>query len=329
LNRVGNAMSIDELGRFPNSSFGFTWNDGDESTQKWRPQGITTVRNNTTNFAVVSWYGRSQENYENRGVRLSFVDLGSLYYRHILLVDENYATFENMHAGGIAYVADCNCVHVPDSRSGTKKVYTFSLDNIRYVPDSDRSIFFDYAYVISRDSSYSVPITPSFMSWDSDRLQMVVGTFYQCSSYHQDTSECLSRSENTLSWYSPGAVGSDSPTCAPFFSEMQGVASGIRDETDRDKSVVWASSSYGSSHISHLHVTSLDVDQCMEGASFNSSYRVITYPPGLEDLHVARFSPQEGAEPSTFLWAATEFGTKDGTGNKRAVFTTDVQFIMP
>ena len=54
-------------------------------------------------FMAVSWYGRSSEGYADRGSRISFVDTSNwnhLNYRHVLLVDENYQTFHDMHAGG-------------------------------------------------------------------------------------------------------------------------------------------------------------------------------------------------------------------------------------
>ena len=39
-NRVGNLMSNQELDEVPYSQFGFTWQDDDASTLKWRPQGV-------------------------------------------------------------------------------------------------------------------------------------------------------------------------------------------------------------------------------------------------------------------------------------------------
>ena len=77
---------------------------------------------------AVSWYGRSEEAYDDRGGRISFVDItdwsqGTLMYRQVPLVDENMLTFENIHVGGLAY--QDRLIHVPDSKSGMRKVYTF------------------------------------------------------------------------------------------------------------------------------------------------------------------------------------------------------------
>jgi hypothetical protein len=329
LNRVGNMMSEGELDSVPHSKFGFTWEDGDASTLKWRPQGLTTtVSTSNKEFVAVSWYGRSEADYSDRGARISFVNIqdslesnsSSVKYRHVLLVDENYNTFPGMHAGGLACAGD-KYIHVPDSRSGTKKVYTFSTSNIQYIPSSDRDAFYDYAYVMPRVGSYDVPITPSFMSYDSSRSKFLVGTFYQCSSYHEDTSECLVDSNDTFTWYSAGAASSTTPTCQPFFSEMQGAVSSTVD----GKFLVWCSSSYGSGHDSHLHIATLLNDQCNASSSVSKQYRTVTYPPGLEDLHRSVSSSRY----VDYLWGLTEFGSNDGTGNTRRVFSMDLGELMP
>ena len=74
---------------------GFRWKTGDGTTEKWYPQGITGTANATnprgSRFLVSSWYGKSQANYEQKGVRLSFVNYDAsasdfCRYRHVLLV---------------------------------------------------------------------------------------------------------------------------------------------------------------------------------------------------------------------------------------------------
>lgn len=326
LNRQGKAMSDTELAEVPHAVFGFTWNEGDASTLKWRPQGMTSVSTAKKEYMAVSWYGRSQENYSNRGVRISFIDVrvnltssSPLSYRHVLLVDESFNTFPDMHAGGLACAGD-EYIHVPDSRSGTKKVYIFSTASILSVPTEDLDLFYNYAYIMPRVASYDVSITPSFLSFDWTRNQMLVGTFYQCSGYHVDTSECLSDSHNRMSWYHPRDVNSSSASCGPFFSEMQGAQS----STEGTRVVLWSSSSYGSGHESHLHITALSSEQCDSTSALGATenYTTVVYAPGLEDLH--RSGPD-----SPFLWMLTEFGTKDGTGNSRRVFAADVKALLP
>jgi hypothetical protein len=332
LNRIATRVPVNSanLGKFPNFDMGFTWNDEDSDSTKWRPQGITGVITPAgKEFIAVSWYGREEEGYDNRGARIAFVDCtdltgtSDLLYRHVLLVDENYNTFPDLHAGGLVSSGD-GLIHVPDSRGGYgNKVYTFSTSNILYIPDDgSRDKFYTYAYIMPRMGSYSVPITPSFMSYDWEKKQVLLGTFYQCSSYHQDTSSCLANKNNKLSWYTIGHVDSSSPWCAPFFSEMQGAASSSASGT----AVLWTSSSYGSSHTSHLHITNLGTSfVCSSSSTATKGYTQISYPPGLEDLHMA--DPKSKFQ--SHLWMHTEFGTNDGTGNVRTVFSTPVKYLMP
>jgi hypothetical protein len=331
LNRVGKTISVNKLDSsgYKNAGYGFTWNSEDNDSTKWRPQGITSFTDtDSRDYVMVSWYGREQENYDNRGVRIALADItnssaSEVKYRHILLVDEHHNTFVNMHGGGLAFSPADQSLHVPDSRSGTKKVYTFPLDAIMYVPESERDQYYTYEYVWVRATSYDVPITPSFLSFDWDANQFLVGTFWQCSSSHVDSADCMASDKNRLSWYSAGAVDANTPSCAPFYSELQGAAAA----TVSGSRVLWTSSSYGSSHTSHLHVSDITALDCASSGSTwdNKAFRTIEYPPGLEDLHVT--SPSTAGEQ--FLWSLTEFGTHDGSGNSRTVFMTDVLNLLP
>lgn len=274
---------------------------------------------------AVSWYGRDEEGYADRGARVSFVDVSdpaTAPYRHVLLVDENYATFEGLHAGGLAVSPQDGHLHVPDSRSGSKRVYTFDVNDILYVPSEDREQFYNYVYILVRKGSYDVPITPSFMSYDWDNAQILLGTFYQCSSYHTDSGECLSASNNRLAWYSVGEANATTPSCSPFFSEMQGAASGNDPASSNGQRLLWTTSSYGSGHESHLHITRLDPDACTaaDDAVDTTDSRTVVYPPGLEDMHIW------GDEGNYYgyLWMQTEFGANDGSNNVRTVFATSV-----
>ena len=77
------------------ASSGFLWDDEDGDTARWRPQGVTTYRGASKNddddddetsgaaslFALVSWYGRADEGYSDRGGRVSFVDVSDMMHR--------------------------------------------------------------------------------------------------------------------------------------------------------------------------------------------------------------------------------------------------------
>lgn len=189
LNRIATRVPInsENLDKFPNFDLGFNWNEEDSDTTKWRPQGITGLTTPAgKEFIAVSWYGREEEAYNDRGARIAFVDCtdlkgtSDLKYRHVLLVDESYNTFPDLHAGGLVSTGD-GLIHVPDSRNGSKKVYTFDISNILYIPDDgSRDKFFTYAYIMPRVGTYSVPITPSFMSFDWEKTEVLVGTYHLC-----------------------------------------------------------------------------------------------------------------------------------------------------
>jgi hypothetical protein len=99
LNREAGGGNLSSLARFnvpsKHKPKGFRWNSGDAATQKWYPQGITGTANayNPTNHRsiVVSWYGRDEKHYAQKGARLSSIDYSKasdtyLRYRHVLLV---------------------------------------------------------------------------------------------------------------------------------------------------------------------------------------------------------------------------------------------------
>lgn len=110
--------------------------------------------------------------------RVCFVDVSDLsapiQYRHVLLVDENYCTFEDMHAWGLDVSPQDGMLHVSDSHSGAKKIHTF---DVNFVPQEDREKFYTDVYILVRVASYDVPITHSFLSYD---WGVLVATFFQC-----------------------------------------------------------------------------------------------------------------------------------------------------
>jgi hypothetical protein len=320
LNRTAQPLTPFQRIRFGAAHTGFIWNDGDNNTNKWRPQGIAGASTENRKFLLVSWYGRKEADYENRGVRISAVDvtnMSQVKYRHILLVDENLNTFEDMHAGGLVYRK--GKLHVPDSRAGAKKIYVFDIESIKLVPVNDRSKFYNYKYILIRESSYDVPIKPSFLSFDWDRDQILVGSFYQCSDRHKDTPDCILSAQNRLAWYSIGQVNSNSPFCAPFFSEMQGAASAK--DPNSDQQILWIASSLGKSNPSHLHIMRKNSGACFQSGLNISDYRKIDYPPGLEDMHISLSSNN--------IWMLTEFGPHEGSRNNRVVFATRKERLMP
>ena len=317
LNRTANTLSKTQLDKFPLSHTGFQWNSGDNTTEKWRPQGICGLVMNNRKYLIVSWYGRKEANYQNRGVRISLVDvtnMNNIKYRHILLVDENNKTFENLHAGGL--VLKNGKLHVPDSRSSSKYlIHTFDINKFIKVTPSD---YYNYLYILKSEGNYEVPIKPSFMSYDWSKDKILIGTFNKCKNYHSDNVECIVSHQNKLMWYENNLENVTSGFCSPFLSEMQGAASMNTSNTNQ---IIWLSCSYGRNNNSHLHIIETNIGDCLDSEISIDKNKTITFPPGLEDMHLAKTSEN--------LWLLTEFGPHEGNNNNRTVFAIKRNKIKP
>ncbi len=111
LDRVGRAA------RAPGRAvrYGFTWDRADAATPRWWPQGISSSADASETGEVegrqllaVGWYAREIDGV-GQGVRVTFVDLATLRYRHVLLVratvDERGVRLAplDVHAGGLLW----------------------------------------------------------------------------------------------------------------------------------------------------------------------------------------------------------------------------------
>ncbi|MGE5329496.1 MAG: hypothetical protein ACM3KR_08315 [Deltaproteobacteria bacterium] len=165
LNRKASCKKYDDVKGFNvdknTLKFGFKWEDGDEDTEKWRPQGICGFKAGTRDFLAVTWYGREEENYQWKGIRISFIDITDINknivnYRHVLLVQTReqtqnpapgytqldlYApifrrtgngTADYPHAGGVAYYD--GKLYVSETDVG---LLVFNLSQIFQVNDDD------------------------------------------------------------------------------------------------------------------------------------------------------------------------------------------------
>lgn len=137
LNRQGVSVGKDALGskhglKYPGRN-GFIWEKGDGDTGDWYPQGIAGLRTDQRHTLIISWYGK--ESAAQKGVRLSFVDVKTLKYRHVLLVESGGAGKVKpllLHAGGIAVVG--HMIYVADT---TRGVRMFDANKIFQVTDTD------------------------------------------------------------------------------------------------------------------------------------------------------------------------------------------------
>jgi hypothetical protein len=123
-------------------STAYTWDRADRRTWRWWPQGITTSADASDTediggrrVLVVSWYSKEIHG-ENQGSRLTFLDLDTLRYRHVLLVVptivEGGVTLEplKVHAGGIVWWGPY--LHIAATARG---FMTCRVDDLMRVPE--------------------------------------------------------------------------------------------------------------------------------------------------------------------------------------------------
>ncbi|RAJ88052.1 hypothetical protein CLV59_101817 [Chitinophaga dinghuensis] len=193
LNRVASTSGYNTVYGFnipaANQVTGFKWNDGDEATNEWRPQGITGFTMAGRKFLLVTWYGVDPGTIagvanQHKGVRVSLVDItnmNSITYRHILLVQSkgnmtNSALYKSsntynqldafcpvtIHAGGVAcfagkiYVADTNLgIRVFDLSKFISAAGDSAETSCGKVSNGDLKAF-NYAYILPQTGYYKI-----------------------------------------------------------------------------------------------------------------------------------------------------------------------------
>ncbi len=119
--------------------WGFAWDREDRADERWWPQGVSTSADASDtediggrHVLAVSWYAKDES-----GVRVTFVDLGSLRYRHVLLVVPVLDPHGRLvlrplrvHAGGIVWNGPY--LHIAATARG---LMTCKVDDIMRVPD--------------------------------------------------------------------------------------------------------------------------------------------------------------------------------------------------
>ena len=321
LNKNARKLNSSELLPISPAQKGFIWDEEDNTTPNYRPQGVTTINTTHKRFIAVSWYGRKQENFENRGARISFVDItnmDSISYCHVLLVDENYNTLSGIHAGGLLFISDT--LYIPDTRKDSKnKIHGFALSDLQEVPSNERKQFYDYPYILRRSSSHEVPIRPDNISYDWDSDEVLIASFRK---------RCLFKfiynPRTTFSWFKTSEVSAASSFHKGFFDEVQGIAA-MNHPIYPDKKIIWASTSFGRKNPSILFATSYNRDpnnsQGQKVDYSNLKYTSYSLPAGTEDLHLE--------EDNKTLWTLTEFTPNEGKENSRIVFAFSVEEVMP
>ena len=123
----------------------YRWDAYDERDELWYPQGISTSADasdtediNGRRVVVTTWYSTGKDGIK-RGSRVTFVDLDSGRYRHVLLVSPVFDKAGNLtlkpmsiHAGGIVWAGPY--LHVAATSRG---FVTARVDDIMRVPGDD------------------------------------------------------------------------------------------------------------------------------------------------------------------------------------------------
>jgi hypothetical protein len=149
----------------------FCFNAGDRDTEKWMPQGVTTVADaqddqywGEKQAILVSWY--SKESNPAKGVRVSFLDPDTGNYQHVLLVYPYVNSYGN---------ASYEAVTTPQAGDGTS-VHAGGIvwyGNYLYVVDTKRGIrVFDMRYIFDIKSASNGDVT------DSAQVGRQSGTYY-------------------------------------------------------------------------------------------------------------------------------------------------------
>ncbi|MFN8194376.1 MAG: hypothetical protein U0R80_08850 [Nocardioidaceae bacterium] len=180
---LGGAVGVDavlgDLNRQGRRSWGwfgravhraYTWDAEDRRTRAWWPQGITTSADASDTEEIggrrvlaVTWYAREVAG-ANQGSRVTFVDLDTLRYRHVLLVvptlrdDALQLEPLKVHAGGVVWLGPY--LHVAATSRG---FVTARLDDIMRIPDDRggvalRSLGIDGDSVASYGYRYVLPV---------------------------------------------------------------------------------------------------------------------------------------------------------------------------
>jgi hypothetical protein len=150
--RVGAEGVLDDLNRTARPArvpglavtWGFRWDEEDERSRRWWPQGITgsadasdTEDLDGRRVLVTSAYSKEVDGY-SKGARLSFVDVTdrtTLRYRHVLLVepvlDDGHVDLRpvRLHTGGIVWHGEH--LHVAGTARG---LASFRLEDLMRVP---------------------------------------------------------------------------------------------------------------------------------------------------------------------------------------------------
>jgi hypothetical protein len=168
-----------------------TWDAADRRDRRWWPQGVSTSADASDTedvegrrMLVVSWYAKDLpgEPGGQQGSRLTFLDLASRRYRHVLLVVpaviDGRLVLEplRVHAGGVVWCGPY--LHIAATARG---VITCRVDDLLRVPDDGAGdaerLGVDEDRVSSYGYRYVLPVRFAYRAMTDDGLERLRYSF--------------------------------------------------------------------------------------------------------------------------------------------------------
>ncbi|WP_310528301.1 hypothetical protein [Nocardioides sp.] len=166
----------------------YTWDSYDQRDERWYPQGISTSADASDTedidgrkLLVTTWYSSGKDGVK-RGSRVTFLDLETLKYRHVLLVNpvfDDEGTLKlrpmNIHAGGIVWAGPY--LHIAATRRG---FVTARVDDIMRVAEEDShpdELGVDGQRVSSYGHRYVLPVRFTYKAFTDDGHQQLRYSF--------------------------------------------------------------------------------------------------------------------------------------------------------
>lgn len=147
----------------------YNFEKDDQDTPDWYPQGVACASEagRAEPVVAVSWYWKPNDGRPEKGVRLSFLNVSTRKYAHVLLVrpaaDGSYQPI-NIHAGGIAWSGDL--IYVADTNNGLR---VFDVRGLVDLASTPAKKYLAYRYLMPQVDHWrpvSGPARFSFVSID-------------------------------------------------------------------------------------------------------------------------------------------------------------------
>ena len=312
---------------------GIRWNEDDETTSIWRPQGIAGFSRNGVRYLLVSWYAKDAA--ESKGSRITLIDISPssstyLTYRHILLVQPTLPTGTvdytqhgayaplNVHAGGVAYFN--GKVYLSSTSLGLR---VFDLDKIIEVTtgtgtddkcgkDASGNLYaFNYRYILPQIGYYKINEASPFstVQVNYENNQLWTGQYYAGSADASIVPKIFGFPINTSGELQHSGIQTVIPKNSLFTSDHAHGIQGVFRKGNR----TWLSCTGSPSE------------------SYGSTARLARYTDG--DTNTVRYRWPYGAESLYletqygYLWSLTEFepnaGAQNGSQVNRCIFAVD------